>query len=224
MMPIKLISSADGSSTLYNEELQETYHSQHGAITESRHVFIRNGLEQLTLLSHKISILEIGFGTGLNALLSLQHSLNHSLQIYYHALDIFPLPLETIYTLNYPQYMMEEMRALFYTIHECSWNSKFPIYADFELYKELTSVEDFIPARFFDLIYFDAFAPNKQPSMWVAENFIKLFNCLHPGGILVSYCASGQFKRNLKSAGFIVESLPGPPYKKEMTRGLKAFL
>jgi tRNA U34 5-methylaminomethyl-2-thiouridine-forming methyltransferase MnmC len=222
-MEIKVIISEDGSSTLYLPVLNETYHSLHGAIRESEHVFIKSGLEYVLRSKSKITILEIGFGTGLNVLLTLLAARKHNLVIDYYSIEAFPLSDEIVAQLNYVEVMGDQSMARdFLKLHSCPWNVKEQISDNFMLTKILSKLEEADLENInVDLVYFDAFAPSKQPEMWSEENFKKIKAAMNDQGVLVSYCASGQFKRTLKSLGFQLEALQGPPGKKEMTRGVK---
>lgn len=215
-MEIQIITTSDGSHTLFLPHLNETYHSTHGALQESKHVFIEHGLKKAAEKNAtEIRILEIGFGTGLNAWLTMQTDLN----THYTSLELYPLEKEVWSKLNYAEGSGTE---LFAKIHETSWNEEQKITEKHTLNKissDLLSVD--LSNYLFDLVYFDAFAPSKQPEMWTEEVFGKIHKQLTPGGILVSYCASGAFKRTLKALDFEVETLPGPPGKKEMTRAIK---
>lgn len=215
----EIIKTGDGSTTLYIKELDETYHSRHGAIQESMHVFIDNGL--CYILSHTqsntISILEIGFGTGLNALLSLEESkkyLQH--QFIYHSLEAFPLNLKLIEELNYRENKEDLLK-----LHNCSWNAEQAILKNFNLCKYHIAVQEFNTDLKFDIIYYDAFGSRAQPEMWTESNLLKVASFLKLNGILVTYCAKGEVKRIFKNAGFKVETLKGPPGKKEMIRVVK---
>lgn len=222
MSNLKLIISGDGSSTLYNEAMDETYHSQHGAITESRHIFIDRGLKALDLPGKEISILEVGLGTGLNVLLSVQYMLGKNTIVRCHSLEPFPLEAAITSTLNYEKEINDvRISGCLQQIHDAPWEMGYALTENFILYKNKVRLEEFVAVTNFDLVYFDAFAPSKQPEIWNEENFVKLHSIMRAGALLVSYCASGQFRRNLKSAGFAVESLPGPPGKKEITRAQK---
>lgn len=212
----QILSTADGSTTLYRKDLDETYHSKHGSRRESAYVFIQAGLEYLNL--DKIDLLEIGLGTGLNCLLSAQ---NPNCPIYYHALEPIPLPPEVLPILR--SSFGEDLALDFQNLHQAPWNQEFDLKPGFKVYKDLIKLENFqAPNQSFDLIYFDAFAPNKQPEMWQIEHFDKLFAMLRPGGVLVSYCSQSAFKKALIHAGFEVELLAGPPGKREMIRAQKA--
>ncbi|HYG03675.1 MAG TPA: tRNA (5-methylaminomethyl-2-thiouridine)(34)-methyltransferase MnmD [Chryseosolibacter sp.] len=222
MNDVEIITTGDGSHSLYNKSLNETYHSQHGAIQESLHVFIVNGLNYLAKPTEgKIRILEIGFGTGLNAWLTLNaNSMRPGREISYTSIEAFPLPENLWQQLNYAGPGQEEM---FSSLHKAEWNKDVPFNDLFTLRKLHTTLHDVIlPSDAYDLIYFDAFAPSKQPDMWSLDILTKVTAALASGGVFVTYCAKGQLKRDLKSLGLIVESLPGPPPKKEMVRALKA--
>ena len=223
-MKVEVIQTTDGSSSLFVPELNETYHSTHGALTESNHVFIKNGLDYYikTNQPDSIRILEIGFGTGLNALLTADFEEHNSTKIIYHTLEAYPLEEEIIKSLNYPQLVgKENSKELFQNIHQADWEVESPITANFSIQKMHTTLDGFQAKEKYDIIYFDAFAPSKQPEMWDLAVFEKLYSMMNANAILVTYCAQGQFKRNLKSVGFEVESLPGPPRKFEMVRATK---
>lgn len=226
MSDIKIIETKDGSSSLFIPSMDETYHSTHGAITESEYVFLAKGLSNYQQQHPKqavVNILEIGFGTGLNPWLTALATLEGQQQIHFTSLEKFPLSDSLIAQLNYTaQKDTAESKEIFAAIHECPWEKEVEITSFFSLLKLET---DFLTyqaeAGSFDVIYFDAFAPSKQSEMWSLELFEKLFSMLSSDGVLVTYCAQGQFKRDLRDAGFTVETLEGPPGKKQMTRGLK---
>ena len=212
--------TADGSSTLYIPELDENYHSDHGALQEAMHVFIENGLN--TIESDQISVFEMGFGTGLNALLTSIQSKKLQKHISYVGIEAFPVSAEHIAEINYIELVGEEHAVDFQQMHQSNWNEKITINHNFDFTKIHEKIEDYsIPKNEFDLIYFDAFGPRAQTSMWEISILEKMHKGLKPGGMLVTYCAQGQFKRNLKSLGFEVIPLPGPPGKREMTKGVK---
>ena len=223
MIPNKeLFTTADGSKTFYLPELNEYYHSHHGAIQEARHVFLKNGLFEKAN-QQKLHILEVGVGTGLNAFLTAVEALQKGLEITYTGLEAFPLTpqeaQEMAYT-NNPD--LELFDDLFSEIHATSWGEFAVINPNFKLKKQKETLQQTnFETEIFDLVYFDAFGPRVQPEMWTLELFKKLYHALKPGGILVTYCAKGQVKRDLKSAGFDVENLPGPPGKREMIRAKK---
>ncbi|MCE3296171.1 MAG: hypothetical protein K0R65_1885 [Crocinitomicaceae bacterium] len=218
----ELFTTADGSKTFFLPELNEYYHSHHGAIQEARHVFLKNGLAEKSA-QKQLSILEVGFGTGLNAFLTAIEAANKQLEINYTGLEAFPLTSqeaqEMAYTSN-PD--LELFDDLFSEIHATNWGEFSQINSNFKLKKiketlQQTSFEN----ESFDLVYFDAFGPRVQPELWTEALFAKIYAALKPGGILVTYCAKGQVKRDLKSAGFNVETLDGPPGKREMIRAGK---
>ena len=219
---MELKKTADGSHTLFVPELNETYHSVHGAIQESQHVFIKNGLRYF-IDKKSVSILEIGFGTGLNALLTLLATENSSQMVNYVSLEKFPLSNELVQQLNYPTQLKldTDQKKIFNHLHICEWNKLTPITNNFNLLKINKDLTDFHTTTNFDIVYFDAFAPEKQAELWISEIFLKIYNFLKPGGILVTYCAKGVVKRTIKSVGFQLETLPGPPGKREMIRALK---
>lgn len=214
----------DGSHSLLLPGVEEHYHSTHGAIQESKHVYIHAGLNRFAETQHPIHILEVGMGTGLNALLSYEWSLNHSIPIHYTTLEAFPLPPTLITQLNYPQLIGTDplhMQEVFEQMHAQDWDCCRQLRNNFQFCKYHTKLENFKMTSPADLIYYDAFAPRVQPELWTTEIFGKLFQFLKKDGIFVTYCAKGEVKRNLKSAGFLVESIPGPPGKREMTRAIK---
>lgn len=224
-MARKLIETGDGSHTLYVEELDERYHSYHGAIQESKHVFIKSGLhyivEKYSTLA-PLAILEIGLGTGLNALLTLIEAdvLNKSIE--YTAIEAHPLEKSIVDALNYVSLLnAQHYQTSFDKMHESEWNTKTNLSSNFELDKMHTTLDLAVLETKYNLIYFDAFGPRVQPEMWTLAVFSKLADSLLSGGCLVTYCAKGEVKRTLKSAGFIVESIEGPPGKREMVRAIK---
>ncbi|MFN3403769.1 MAG: tRNA (5-methylaminomethyl-2-thiouridine)(34)-methyltransferase MnmD [Cytophagaceae bacterium] len=216
----RLLVSGDGSHTILNSELNETYHSHHGAMQESEYVFIKNGLD--LIVEKTINVFEVGFGTGLNGLLTLHHSCMKAKSINYITLEPYPLDIRLVKELNYTEStQLSPFKEKFYKMHSAEFSHEIQM-QNFCFLKIKSRLEDYsyVPG-FADIIYFDAFAPSKQSEIWDFSNIEKLYAILKPGGILVTYCAQGQFKRNLKQASFIVETLPGPPGKKEMTRGIK---
>lgn len=214
--------SSDGSKTLYWKEYDETYHSIHGAKTESNHVFIQSGLSYFVNTSNTkhLSILEMGFGTGLNAILAYLFSIKNDLRIQYETLEAFPLQKNEYECLDYSS-LLKISNQTFYNFHECSWNKPITMFSDFKFTKWNTSIQKFSTKNKFDIIFYDAFAPSAQPELWVKEIFQFLYNIMNKGGILVTYCAKGQVKRDLKEVGFQVEAIPGPPRKREITRATK---
>jgi tRNA U34 5-methylaminomethyl-2-thiouridine-forming methyltransferase MnmC len=223
-MSLKIYSTLDHSNTLFNEEINETYHSRNGALEESNYVFIEKGLNHvLKSVKSNLNILEIGFGTGLNAILTLQHTQNeHELIIQYDALETTPLPLDLITLLGYNTFLSTDNDVLFENMHSSKWNVQNSIINNFQLHKINARLQDFIPAHQYDLIYFDAFAPDKQPDMWTIDIFAKLYLAMNKNGVLVTYSSKGEVKRNLRLVGFEVERLQGPPKKRHMLRATKA--
>jgi len=216
----KLVKTADGSHTLYFSELDEYYHSTKGAIQESVHVFIKNGYDYLSN-SEETHILEVGFGTGLNALLTFRESKKSVKQIRYTAIDNYPLFSEIAEKLNYDKQLSSVSSNEFLDLHETSWDEWHKLTNQFMFRKLKTDLKFYRPDDNFELIYFDAFAPDKQPEMWEEDILKMMYSCLSIGGIFVTYSAKGLIKRRLKSIGFRVENLPGPPGKREMIRAIK---
>lgn len=209
----------DGSHTLYVPSLDEHYHSHFGAITESKHIFINAGLASLE--ASAVSVLEVGFGTGLNALLTAIHADEHKVRVSYTSLEKYPLEPSLIRQLNYGSLAGSSGPQLFEAIHEAPWDERIAITEWFSLNKILTdlTVED--PAGQYDLICFDAFGPDKQPEMWTEEVMRRIETVTHSGSVFVTYSAKGSLKRMLRDMGFAVTHLPGPPGKRVMTRAVK---
>ena len=222
-MHLEIRQTKDGSNTLYVPELNEHYHSVHGALQESQHVFIKHGLEHVLSSKKDIKILEVGFGTGLNAILTYPFALAQKAFIQYDTLEKFPLSQEVVKQLQFEKAILNpELHDAFLKMHAAPWNEPVDLIPYFALQKMHETLEEFVaPQSYYDLVYFDAFAPEKQPELWTEAMFEKLYNAVRPGGVLVTYCAKGSFKRSLKAAGFAVEALPGPPGKREMTRGVR---
>jgi len=212
----------DGSDTLFMADMNEHYHSVHGAISESFHIFINGGYRFFIRQDH-IKVLEIGFGTGLNCLLTALEAIRLNIQTEYFTIEKYPLTEELTGKLNYPALTGKTGNEIFQKIHASPWNEKVTIAPRFELIK---LDDDFLTIslesiREVDVIYFDAFAPVKQPDMWTNELFRKLCLTLKPGGILLTFSAKGSVRRSLVSAGFVVERLPGPKGKREILRAIK---
>lgn len=216
---ISIRETKDGSTTLYVADINETYHSSHGAMQEAKHVFIMNGLELLS--KDCIHVLEVGFGTGLNALLTSDFSVRNKQQINYVGLETVPLKIEIIDKLNYLEYEPSLSKSFFLEIHSSDWEKKNSIHEFLTIEKINSSVQEFVPENDFDIVFYDAFGPRAQSEMWEKEIFEKLYGVISNNGILVTYCAMGQFKRDLKSVGFTVKNVPGPPGKREMTIAIK---
>ncbi|MFA5815036.1 MAG: tRNA (5-methylaminomethyl-2-thiouridine)(34)-methyltransferase MnmD [Bacteroidales bacterium] len=214
----QLILTEDGSHTIFVPEMGEHYHSIHGAIQESRHIFIKNGYDKV--LADSISILEIGFGTGLNALLTLLESITDNKSVNYETWEAFPLSAEESRLLNYPD-ILKSGHELFNELHKAVWGIEVPITSLFVLKKVRDDIRNFNSDRIFDLVYFDAFGPDYQPELWDTGVFRKIGACMENNSRLVTYSAKGQVRRNLREAGFIVEKAPGPPGKREITIAIK---
>lgn len=219
---LKLFETQDGSNSIFSEKYGVSYHSKYGAIKETRHVFIEAGLFYKAILKKELEILDIGFGTGLISFLTFLEAEKLDLKISYTAVEAFPIAPEKAAEMNYPSSLQAENRAaVFDEMHGAEWNSVTNLSEKFKLEKIQGSVEDRIFTARFDVIYYDAFAPNAQPELWKTPVMQKMYDALNPGGVLVTYCAKGIFKRTLKAVGFRVETLKGPPGKREMTRGVK---
>ncbi len=223
----KIITTEDGSHSIFLPTLNETYHSFHGAVQESRHVFLKEGLQywinRSTDQPEKASILEIGMGTGLNVLLTLEYALQNALSIDFDTIEKYPVEISLAAQLNYVESCNIENAAKAYEdIHQAIWNISTAIHDLFTIHKyqdDLISMN--IPNKAYDLVYFDAFAPSKQPEMWEEAVFEKIYSVQKVGGILTTYSAQGKLKRTLQGVGYEVEKIPGPPGKREMIRAIK---
>ncbi len=215
----KVIHTADGSATIQLTDLDEHYHSTHGALQEAKHVFIDNGISKIK--QENISVFELGFGTGLNAILTLAHAHTNNIAIDYLGLEAYPVEEELLIELNY-QELIPEFAREFTRLNTCNWSEKCDVTEQFSLLKVKQKIQDFQPAiEKFDIVYFDAFGHRAQSEMWELEVIEKMYAMLKPGGVFVTYAARGQLKRDLISLGFKVEKLPGPPGKREMTFAIK---
>jgi len=216
----KIITTADGSTTIHIEDWDEQYHSKHGAIQEAYHVFIKNGLTPLN--GQNLTILEIGFGTGLNAFITFLEGRKRALNITYFGVEAFPVAAYELSQLNYVKELnAEDFTANFKRMHSCSWEETVAISKEFFLCKQRKEFKEIDDENYFDLIYFDAFGARVQPELWTAQIFSKMISALKPGGVLVTYSAKGSVRRAMLAVGFIVERLPGPPGKREMLRATK---
>ncbi|MCI0523401.1 MAG: tRNA (5-methylaminomethyl-2-thiouridine)(34)-methyltransferase MnmD [Bacteroidales bacterium] len=211
--------TADGSHTLYVPSLDEHYHSHFGAVTESKHIFISAGLASIE--SDDISILEVGFGTGLNALLTALYADERQTKVSYVTLEKFPLSTVIIKELNYRSLAGTAGERLFDSIHAAPWETAVKVTPWFTLHKREFDLTTMAPEGLYDIIYFDAFGPDKQPEMWTIEVMRKIAAVTHPGSVLVTYSAKGKLKRMLRELGFEVKLLPGPPGKRVITRAVK---
>jgi len=222
-MDKEFVITEDGSHTIYLPEMDEHYHSTHGAIQESLHIYINQGLFQVT--KKEISILEIGFGTGLNAYLTFAFADHKKLNINYFSIEKYPLSEIDFLKLNYTSKIFPEYSDVFEKMHRAKWDSIVHISPEFSLQKvhaDLLSF-DFNCLPQFDLVYYDAFAPGKQPEMWTDEIIQKVASSVKEDGILVTYCAKGSVRRAFSAAGFQMERIPGPIGKKEILRGKKSI-
>lgn len=216
MHPLRIVQTKDGSNTVLNTELGSTYHSRHGAITESKHVFLDKGLrKQLERQVTDITLLEMGLGTGLNALLTLKEVLQQPVRINYHSLELYPIPESVWSTFKLPN-ELSDFQTEFEEMHTSDWGMKIQLSDNFEITKHQISLLDFVGDVRFDVVYFDAFEPETQPELWTEEVFSRLFEMMNLEGVLTTYCCKGYVRRNMISAGFVVEKVAGPPGKREM--------
>jgi tRNA U34 5-methylaminomethyl-2-thiouridine-forming methyltransferase MnmC len=219
---IEFFDSHDGSHTLFSKDFGYTYHSKFGAVQESQHIFLEMALRFKAAVQTKINIIDIGFGTGLNAYLTYLEAVKRNLKIHYTAIELYPVDAETVAKLNYSAYLGEQSdQKTFEKMHSVSWNEPHRISPQFTLEKRLTSIAAVTDKNTFDIIYFDAFAPDAQPELWATPVLQNMYDSLKKDGILVTYCAKGQVRRDMKSVGFFIEKIPGPPGKREMTRATK---
>ena len=205
--------TADGSQTLFLPEMDEHYHSVNGAVQESNHVYIDAGFNQCR--KEVIQVLELGFGTGLNALLTALQAERRGVNVFYTGLEKFPLPQTITEQLNYS----ETNKALYQTLLQADWETPKQINSHFNIHKIQIDFNEFDFPNKYDVVYYDAFAPDKQPEVWSQELFDTIYNSMNPEGVLTTYCAKGNIRRMMQQAGFTVERIPGPPGKREMLRG-----
>ncbi len=234
-----IITTADGSKTIQIEEWNEQYHSIHGAIQEANHVYIKHGLlycfdthgvskdelKHENTVAHAtkdLSILEIGFGTGLNCFMTLLEAEKHQFDIHYSGVEAYPIASEEMEALNYVEELqVHNKKSLFETMHSSAWESDIQLTSHFKLHKQQKLFKDIINKNQFDLIYFDAFGARVQPELWTESLFKIMFEALKLNGTLVTYAAKGSVRRAMQTVGFSVEKLPGPPGKREMLRATK---
>jgi tRNA U34 5-methylaminomethyl-2-thiouridine-forming methyltransferase MnmC len=218
-----LIVTQDGSHSIFSEQFGVTYHSKYGAITESLHVFINAGLRAKAVVQPELAVLEVGFGSGLNAFLTWLEAERRNLSVRYVSIEAYPITQDEANAFNFSDQLgVPHRHADFCRLHRCAWNRKTKLSEHFSLHKKHILLEAYRPTQqTFDLIYFDAFAPQAQPELWTERIFNLMYMALRPDGALLTYCAKGDVKRALKKAGFEVEGLPGPPGKREMTRAWK---
>jgi tRNA U34 5-methylaminomethyl-2-thiouridine-forming methyltransferase MnmC len=216
----EIIQTKDGSTTIHIKDGDECYHSRFGAIQEAQHVFIKNGLSLFK--NESISIMEIGFGTGLNTFITFLESKKLNQTIDYVGVEAYPVSAEEVLSMNYVSELNVELgKTVFEKMHECHWEEKVVFRNDFSLTKRKQFFADIDDKEKFDLIYFDAFGYSVQPELWSTEIFKKMYEALKPKGILVTYAARGVVKRSMIEVGFTVEKLAGPPGKREMFRARK---
>jgi len=219
----KIILTEDGSHTLSDDHSGETYHSIHGAINESKHIFIDAGYDYIDKDISPIKIFEVGFGTGLNAFLTYHKAIEQKRKVQYVTVEPFPIGEEIYTVLNYPQLLGDALcESVFRLMHSVKWDFPYVLSDNFVINKLKTKFQDIaLQDDQFHVIYYDAFSPVAQEELWSKESFDKCYNALVDGGVLLTYSAQGQMKRNLKAAGFVVEGLPGPKGKREITRAIK---
>ena len=219
----KIFLTDDGSHSLMSETFGDSYHSKFGAIQESQHVFIDAALNYQTAKGQTyLTILEIGFGTGLNALMTYREATKQNLKVYYTTFEKYPLSIEQSNDLNYAEQLGISPSVL-QTLHGCSWGEDVALNAHFVVNKQEKDCQSINLQNFADIVYFDAFAPQIQPELWEQAFLQKIFDALKPNGVLTTYCAKGAVKRALKAVGFDIESLEGFVGKREMTRAIKKY-
>lgn len=223
MSDLQFVTTADGSKTIFNPEIGENYHSKHGALQESKHVFLKSGLQ--FFLEHnsqsKISILEVGFGTGLNFLLSADYCTQQQVRLYYTGIEAFPLSLEMIKNTGYNNFVSQEINQSFLNSYQKSLTTTVSLNDYCELEISNCKLEEFESENYFDVLYFDAFAAIHQPEMWTTTALEHCCKYLKPGGVFVTYAITGNLKRSMKALGFTIEKAPGAPGKREMLRAVK---
>lgn len=220
MLSREIINTADGSQSIFVPGLAEHYHSVHGALQESEHVFMKNGLDLHPRAD--VSVLEVGFGTGLNALLALSRSVARHLDIRYQTIELYPLDEQEYSSLTFAKHFFPDLQREFELMHRCQWGEEIRVADSFSIYKMQVDLLEWEPSTRFDIVFFDAFAPDKQPRLWTEDVFGKISRAMNPGGVLSTYCCKGVVKRALRASGFDVELLPGPPGKREITVARKS--
>jgi tRNA U34 5-methylaminomethyl-2-thiouridine-forming methyltransferase MnmC len=215
----QIITTSDGSHTIYVSGLDDHYHSVHGAVQESNFIFIANGFEKSS--ADPLNIFEVGFGTGLNALLTALKAKAGKREVRYTSIEKYPLDDTILSSLNHYLFAGSSGKELYSMIHTAAWDRSVPVCRNFNLHKIKGDIKDYPLAGKFDLIFFDAFGPEKQPEMWSREIFESIASVTVKGGAFVTYSAKGDVKRNLKACGFEVMLLPGPPGKRQIIRAIK---
>jgi tRNA U34 5-methylaminomethyl-2-thiouridine-forming methyltransferase MnmC len=217
-MDVEIIETKDGSHTLFSRQFDEIYHSRNGALAESQHIFIGAGLGFFD--RPELRVFEVGFGTGLNALLTWIYAESKAIHIDYDTMELYPVPQDLISGINYPDLLGS--RDKFYQLHEFKWGDMVDLSPHFSFVKFHASILGMkYPHSCIDVIFFDAFSPEKQPEMWTADVFASMYDILRPGGILVTYCAKSYVRKNMQQVGFEITKLPGPPGKRDMVRATK---
>jgi tRNA U34 5-methylaminomethyl-2-thiouridine-forming methyltransferase MnmC len=217
---LAIVTTQEGSHTLFNKSVKEHYHSLLGSLQESMHVFIRNGFCKVVPDKKEISILEMGFGTGLNAILTYRENQLYRRKVHYTGIDIQPLPMQMVNRLNYFEYFGKPLQPVFEKIHSADW-FQWNRFENFNLLKIETDILDHRFDDHYDLIYYDAFSPGHQSNLWQAELFHKIYEASNKGAVLVAYCAKEDVRKTLEMVGFTAEILPGPEGKREMIRAIK---
>ncbi|MFN8577185.1 MAG: tRNA (5-methylaminomethyl-2-thiouridine)(34)-methyltransferase MnmD [Candidatus Sericytochromatia bacterium] len=219
-----IIKTDDNSETIFDESLQEIFHSKKGALSESNHVFIESGFNYLGNKCDELNIFEVGFGTGLNTILTLIQSDKLNKKVIYHSIEAYPLDFNLWNSLNYIDFLPKEYKESFYKLHSLDWNEEFKITDNFSFKKINFKLEEYFFNHNYNLIYFDAFSPDKQPILWTYDIFKKIYEALNNNSVLVTYCAKGDVKRSLQKAGFNIEKLKGALGKREMIRARKEII
>lgn len=223
MQEIEFVTTGDGSKTLFNEQIGECYHSKHGAVQESKHVFIQTGLDHY-IQQHrvdKVAILEVGFGTGLNFTQTLAYIANKEIAVDYVGIEGFPLPIEVIQEIGYESFVAEEDWNNYILNYKEALIGSTQINSQTQLHIDHTLLMNFSSHKIFDIVYFDAFAAVHQPEMWSDEALAHVAKFIKPGGVFVTYAITGNLKRSMKALGFTIEKAPGAPGKREMLRATK---
>lgn len=215
---MKLLLTDDGSHTIYSEHFDEIYHSRHGAVTESQHVFIQNGLAAMTATN--VKVFEAGFGTGLNALLTWIYAEQHGMTVHYIGIELYPVSESILSEINIAS-LFPGHEDKFRRLHQAAWGQDIILDDHFSLHKIKGSLTGSVIPAGQDLIYFDAFSPDRQPELWSQVIFSRIYGAMNPNGVLVTYCSKGYVRRNMQEAGLLIEKLPGPPGKREMVRAKK---
>jgi len=220
-MKRQLTTTSDGSHTFYIEDMDEQYHSMHGSIAEAEHIFIQAGLIKVAEQKNSFKIFEVGMGTALNVYLTAIAAAKEQLDVEMHSIEAFPLKVEEAALLNYPK-LLNYSEAFFLQIHKSDWNKAVNLSEGFRLKKIKDNMETYQFVDEYDLVYFDAFAPEKQSEMWRPQIFREIFKAMKPNGVLVTYCVKGVVRRMLQELGFEIEKLAGPEGgKREMLRAVK---